>query len=170
MPQGLPYTGPPPPPLKLNGDAEIPDVPNTKKDPRSRRWSSQAPAFIQKIVRIPQPSPTPSRTKQEDPINNLISSGMGSKVNSDGSEAIDPPDEKTVHVNSNIDATDFVRDTDWATWLKNTRNWDKNKVKLRHANKDEHEWLRKKPEPTTESHLPSIETEGEGGKTGTSRA
>ncbi|KLU82566.1 hypothetical protein MAPG_01638 [Magnaporthiopsis poae ATCC 64411] len=112
MPQGLPYTGPPPPPLKLNGDAEIPDVPNTKKDPQSRRWGSQAPAFIQKIVQTPQPSLTPSRPKQEHPINNLISSGMDSKVNSKGSEAVDPHDEKTVRLDSKVDATGFVRDTD----------------------------------------------------------
>ncbi|KAL8382566.1 hypothetical protein RB595_006375 [Gaeumannomyces hyphopodioides] len=154
MPQGLPYTGPPPPPLKLNGDAEIPDVPNTKKHPRSRQWGSQAPAFVQRIVRTTQTSPTPSRAKQQHPIDSPISSGMSGKVNGKGTEATCTPDEKAAHMKTSVDATGFVRDTDWAAWFKNTTNWDKNKVKLRHANKDEHQWLKKRPEPTTEDQRP----------------
>lgn len=154
MPQGLPYTGPPPPPLKLNGDAEIPDVPNTKKDPRSRQWSSQAPAFVQRIVRTTQASPTLSQNKQNHPIDSPISPGIGGKVNSKGSETTRPPDEKAVLVKTSVDATGFVRDTDWAAWFKNTTSWDKNKVKLRHANKDEHQWLKKRLGPTTEDQRP----------------
>ncbi|KAL8408050.1 hypothetical protein RB594_006742 [Gaeumannomyces avenae] len=110
MPQGLPYTGPPPPPLKLNGDAEIPDVPNIKKDSRSR---------------------------------------MGGNVNSKGSEATCPPGEQASTMKASDDTTGFVRGTDWAAWFKTTTNWDKNKVKLRHANKDEHQWLEKRPEGTS---------------------
>ncbi|KAL8298281.1 hypothetical protein RB597_006849 [Gaeumannomyces tritici] len=148
MPQGLPYTGPPPPPLKLNGDAEIPDVPNIKKDPRSRQWGSQAPAFVQRIVRTAPASPTPPRAKQQHLIDSQISSGMGGIVNSKGSEATCPPGEQASTMKASDDTTGFVRGTDWAAWFKTTTNWDKNKVKLRHANTDEHQWLEKRPEGT----------------------